>query len=151
MEDSTSIVQNEKSMEFQAEAIGYLDETRKWAMFLSIMGFIAVGLLIVAALVMGVIFSFIPDTDDLPAGFGLIFSVLYLVLAGLYFFPVLYLNQFSQKAKKAIAEQNSSFLTEAIGRLKSHYKFIGIMTIVMMAIYPVIIVIAVAVGVSSAM
>jgi len=149
MEDSLAN-KNEKKLELLPEGISYLDEARKWSMFLAIMGFIGVGFLLIAVLFMGAIFSFIPDTD-LPGWLGLIFSVLYLIIAVLYFFPVYYLFQFSQNSRKAVKEGSSNFFTEAIGKLKLHYKFIGIMTIVMLVVYPVFLIVIVMLGVFSAL
>ena len=149
MEDLTITDQQDKGIELLPEGVKDLNEARKWTMFLAILGFIATGFLVIAGLFMGTIFSFIPDTD-LPGALGIILGIFYLVIAVVYFFPVLYLLQFSQKSKKAVEERDSNFLAEAIGRLKAHYKFIGIMTIVMMALYPVLVLIFVLVGVSSA-
>lgn len=148
MEESTNGKQIEKGIELLPEGVKQLDEARKWSLFLSILGFIGIGFMLIAALLMSIIFNFIPD-KDFPGGFGLILALVYLVLGGLYFFPVLYLFQFSQKSKQAVKDHNSSFLVEAFGKLKSHYKFIGIMSIVMMVLYPVIMILLVVVGVFS--
>ncbi len=120
-------------------------------MFMSILGFIGIGFLLIAAIFMGAIFGLIGafEEDMLPAGIGIAASMLYLALAVLYFFPVYYLLQFSMKAKKAVLEASSDAFTGAINMLKSHYKFVGIMTIVVMALYPIIIIALVVGGVMS--
>ena len=147
MEETSTAKSNEfNSMELNSKSVGHLNEARKWSFFLSIMGFIGVGFMVLAALLVSVIFSFISDST-LSTGLGIGISVLYLIIAALYFFPVYFLFNFSTKAKKAVQSGDSNILTESIRNLKSHYKFVGIMTIIMLVIYPVIIMIAILAGV----
>ena len=58
-----------------------------------------------------------------------------------------YLLQFSNKGKEALISCRSQTLPEAMRYIKSHYKFVGIMTIVILALYPIIIIGAIAFGV----
>jgi hypothetical protein len=53
----------------------------------------------------------------------------------LYFFPVLYLFNFSKKMKNALSNNKTVDFTLAFKNLKSHYKFIGIFTIVIISMY----------------
>jgi uncharacterized membrane protein len=116
----------------------FLKETAKWAYFLAIVGFIGVGLMILMALFMGAVFSALPETTDIPFNMGPFFTILYLIFAGLYFFPVLYLYRFANKMKMALARNDEDVLTNSFESLKSHYKFMGIMTIVLLAFYALI-------------
>jgi len=128
-----------------SDGVKHLDEARKWSMFISILGFIGIGFLLLAAIFMGAIFNFIDD-DTLPKGIGIGISVMYLIFGAIYFFPIYYLFRFSQKSKQAVKDHNSDTLVEAIGNLKSHYKFLGIMSIVMMAVYPIFLIVFFLVG-----
>ncbi len=129
-------------IELSNQAIDYIRESAKWGTFLSIVGFIFIGLLVIIALFVGVFFSAmgsdIPGTEDL-AMMGPLLTVFYLILAGLYLYPTLKLYQFSNKAKKAIANNNSVTMTESLGNLKSMFKFMGIMTIVILGLYALLI------------
>ncbi len=130
---------NELVLELQAEV--FLREGRKWAKFLAILGFIFVGLGAFFALLMfiGVGFSSFANTSGAPvaaAGF------VYLIVLAIYFFPIYALLQFSNKAKEALDTRNSQSLTKSMKYLKMHYKFIGIMSIVMFALYPIIAIVA---------
>ncbi len=127
------------SFELQLTSLAkdYLTETAKWAKFLSIMGFILIGFMIIGALAM---FAVGDAFAGMGAGafgnaFGAFLGVVYLLVAFLYFFPVLYLYKFSSKAKSALYNNNSQELTEALENLKSHYKFVGILTIVILSFY----------------
>jgi hypothetical protein len=69
---------------------------------------------------------------------GTFLTVFYLLVALLYFFPVYYLFQFSVKMKAALAQQSSELLQQAFENLKSHYKFMGILMIVVLGFYVII-------------
>jgi len=128
---------NELVLELQAEV--FLREGRKWAKFLAILGFIFVGFGVIFALIMFAASGFAGDISPVPIA-GIAFF--YLVIIGVYFFPIYYLLQFANKAKEALDTRSSQSLTESMRHLKSHYKFLGIFTIVMLALYPIIGVVA---------
>lgn len=142
MEETKQNAAENNSLEFTGDSIRHIDEARKWSMFLAIFGFISVGLLVLASLTSGIVVAFIGDSFISPA-MGIGISILYLIMAVLYFFPVYYLFNFSGKAKQAVKSSDSKSLTESMHFLKAHYKFMGIMVIVMLALYPVIIVLSV--------
>lgn len=134
-------------LKLNEEAKGFLQETGKWAYFMSIVGYIMVGLFVLVALFMGSTMAALGGgAGALGGGF---ISFIYILLALLYFFPIYYLNKFGVKVKKAIAENDSLELTEALKFLKSHYKFIGILTIVMLCIYVAMFLIAIIAGASA--
>lgn len=124
----------------------FLKETAKWAYFLSILGFIGVGFFVIIAIFAGTIFSTLgstmPGMGAYGGSFGVVMSVMYLVLAAVYFFPVYYLFKFSSNAKKAFRENDSEALTTSFGYLKSHYKFIGILMVAMLVLYGLFFVLA---------
>ena len=62
--------------------------------------------------------------------------------------PVWYLLQFSKKIKMAINHKNTDDFTEAFSDLKSLYKFMGIVTIIILSMYLLFIVFAVVGGVA---
>lgn len=128
------ITQLEK-LTINSAARSFLRETAKWALFLAIIGFIGIAFLVILAIFAGTIFSAIPQTQQIPFDVGLVMTVVYLVFALLYFFPVYYLMKFSSQMKKALASKNDETLAKALEYLKSHYKFIGVFTIISMSLY----------------
>ncbi len=70
-----------------------------------------------------------------PEYLGLTMTIVYLVLAIIYFFPVYYLLQFSLKMKKALTSKNDETLAKAFEMIKSHYKFLGVFTIITISLY----------------
>ena len=120
----------------------FLKETAKWTKFLSIMGFIGIGLMVIFSFFAGTILQNLPNAQPIPMDMGLTLTITYLVIAVLYFFPVYYLFQFSNKMKTALLTKNDDTLSDAFEVLKSHYKFIGVFAIIMISIYLLIFVFA---------
>lgn len=120
----------------------FLKETAKWAFFLSIMGFIMIAFMLVLAIFSNTIFGMAAAMQPgVPENIGMIMTITYLILGLIYFFPVYYLMQFSNKMKKAIATKNDETLAKAFEMLKSHYKFIGVFTIITISLYVLMIVV----------
>ena len=128
--------------------MGFLKETSTWTYFLSILGFIGIGLMLLFGVFFSVVMGLISGGnpyDNLGMDMSY-FGLIYIVLALLYFFPVLYLFNFSRKTKLALKTNNNDDLTTAFSNLKSHYKFMGVFTIVVISIYILAFVIAVIAG-----
>lgn len=145
-------------LQFTPVAQGFLKEIAKWASFLSVMGFIFIGFLVLGALAMFAVGGAMGAGDMQGMGGmgmmgmlgGATLGVIYLVIAVLYFFPVMYLFKFASNAKKALSGNNTEQLTASIENLKSHYKFIGILTIVGIVFYVVIFIVAIIAGIGAA-
>ena len=143
--DNSGILDNEfsprtTSLVVDEVAKNFLGETAKWGRFLAILGFVGVGLFVLLAFVMlfmGTAFIDVPGTENNSMGilFGGFGAVIYLLLAVLYFFPARYLYRFSEKTKQAIATNDTPALTEALGNLKSLYKFFGILAAIFVGFY----------------
>ena len=71
----------------------------------------------------------------MPFGAGTAGALPLLVIAGLYFFPVLYLHRYSTLSKQAIDNNDTTLMEEALKFQKKFFKFIGILTIVFLAIW----------------
>ena len=127
-----------KEIRLTNESIGYLKETAKWGTFLAIIGFISIGFMVLAGIFLAVFMS----STELPgmeamgnmAGFGF----LYIVFAVIYVYPVLKLFQFASQCKKAIAHTSTDLMTEALGNLKSCYKFMGILMAIILGLYAIV-------------
>jgi uncharacterized membrane protein YjgN (DUF898 family) len=156
MEMYNEIESEEIELHLDDSAKGFLREVGKWAYFLSILGFIMVGFFVVFALFAGMIFSSIGQMMPMRqagmfgSSFGMIIPFFYLLIAALYFFPIYYLNKFASNLKLALKNNDSATLASSFEYLKSHYKFIAIMAIVILSFYALFIigaiVVALAVG-----
>ena len=121
-------------MQLTDQAKKYLLEASKWANFIAIVGFIAIGLLIIMSFSIGSILANLPEGSlgGLPPKF---FSFFYLIAAGIYFIPVFFLFQFAQKTKQALLEDDHNLLTFGLKKLRSHYKFVGVLFIIFISLY----------------
>lgn len=116
------------------EIKNYLLEAAKWGKFLAITGYVLMGLLVLVAIVMTVAMSALSQVAG--SGFPMaLVGLLYILLAGIYYFPVTYLYKFSVQMKQAIQIQNEGLLTSGFQNLKSLFKFLGIFTIVLLSLY----------------
>lgn len=117
----------------------FLKETAKWAKFLSIVGFVMIGLFVILAvfmsIFMGSMLSTMPEAGLMGAMGGGIFGFIYIVMAIIYFFPVLYMYRFATKMKIALNTNDQNFLTTSFENLKSCYKFMGIFIAIFLAFY----------------
>jgi len=138
MEDTNSsnsslINEEDNNLAIGQRSTSYLNEIGKWTKFLSIIGFCMLGLIVLFSLFASTIFSQF-DNGDMPFSGGFI-SVIYLIIGALYFFPIYYLYKFAIKIKEALVQKDNQSLDDAFENLKSHYKFVGIYMIVVLAIY----------------
>lgn len=125
------------------ESEAFLKETAKWGYFLSILGFVFIGIIVLMAFFIGAFLSKMDSFGGNPMGgsmsiignLGGFFGFIYLVLAAIYFFPVYYLFQFSSKVKTAFRNNDNDKLNESFQFLKSHYKFIGVLALLFLVLY----------------
>ena len=122
-----------EDLHISGRAESFLKETAKWARFLSILGFIGIGFLVLVALFIGA-FMNVMGGDQLPFP-SFVLTFVYLLIAALYFFPVLYLFRFATYTQRALRTADQSTLDDAFSNMKSHYKFIGILAVVVLAFY----------------
>lgn len=122
----------------------YLKEISNWCYFLSIAGFVGIGLMLVVGLLFGTIMSSMEGTPAYQLGYTAGMGAFYIIIAIVYFFPVYYLYKFSRKMKSALHAQNNDDFESAFSNLKSHYKFIGIFAIVIISLYLLMFLLAIA-------
>ena len=134
MEQNTS---NLFELQIDHQSNAYLRETAKWAKFLAIVGFIGCALIILVGIFAGSVMA--TTFGELGGGFGggmgVIMAVIYILLALLAFFPYLYLYRFANQMQVALRNNDQAALTTSFGNLKSCFKFVGILTIIVLAFY----------------
>lgn len=134
------------TIQLSHQSLQLLKETRKWTHFLAIMGFIFIAIMVIIAFAASsFLAAMVQDNEAFPFSSSL-FGFIYLIIAFIYFFPVLYLYRFSTFTEKALNNYNSNDLNEAFKNLKSHYKFMGIVTIIILASYALMFLIGIAVA-----
>jgi len=125
----------EKKIEIGQDTLNILNTTRKWTMFLAILGFIGIGVLLGAGVVAGLFLS-VFNTTDTKLGFPeSLIIIIVIVLALISFFPVFYLFQFSKHTTEAVRTHDKEKLHEAFWNLKAYYVYVGILIIVVLVLY----------------
>jgi len=128
-------------LHIDAPSSAYLSESAKWAKFLAILGFIVCGLIVLASFFAGSVLSaafsrYGTEGGSAISGVGGAFvTILYILIALLYFFPCLYLFRFATKMQLAIRNNDQEQLNNSFKNLKSWFRYIGILTIILMSLY----------------
>jgi uncharacterized membrane protein len=121
------------------QSLNYLNEAARWARFLSIVGFITSGLMIIFGVFFASALSTIMSGMSSESGFAMMgggfLSFMYIFLALIIFFPSLYLFNFSSKMRRAFQNNDQQVLSDSLKSLKSFFKFYGIFTVIILSFY----------------
>jgi len=127
--------QNENNhLEIDHVGRAYILETVRWTKFLAILGFIVMGIVFISGLLLAVV---MPSLTLFPGAgtSGAVNSVGLIFLVGVYFYPIYALSKFSSNMKVAMTTSSQLHLNEGLRYQRSMYKYIGILTIVMLIFY----------------
>jgi len=129
----------------------YIYEASKWTKFLSIVGFVFTAMIAISAFSAGAVLNSLamlsPENPLVKMGSAAV-TVLYLLFALLYFYPSFLLFRFSNAASQAVLYADQASLGAAMSKLKSFFKFWGILTIVFIIFYILGIIFAVTIAMS---
>ena len=126
-----------RKIEMGPEILSYLNSTRKWTTFLSVLGFIFLGLMIVAGLATSL---FITAFKTQEANLGIpetVMIIIFIVAGAIYFFPVFFLFRFSRNIRDAIQKLDRQKLEKGFNNLRLYFTYIGIIVIVVLSVYVV--------------
>ena len=117
----------------------HLAEAARWAKFISVIGFIVCGMVVL----IGVFFNSFFRTfstglersspyGDMPNAepFTSAIAFIYIVVALIYFFPFLFLFRFASKMKTALASNDQETLNTSFQNLKATFRFVGILLLI---------------------
>jgi amino acid transporter len=127
-------LQENRKIEIEQETLNDLNTTRKWSMFMAILGFIFLGLMLIVGLLAGTFLSALSPGGGMKVG-GVFSFIMFLIIAVIYFFPVLYLFRFSRHTGNAVASLDKTELHKAFRNLKSYFVYIGILIIIILSLY----------------
>lgn len=116
----------------------YLYETAKWTKFLAIVGFVFAGMTAIGAFGAGAVLNTIsavqPNSPLMKIGAADL-TVMYLLFAVFIFYPSYLLYKFSAATNQAVLFADQPSLSVAMSKMKSYFKFWGILTIIIIAFY----------------
>jgi hypothetical protein len=117
----------------------YLYETSKWTKFLSIIGFVATVFMVMLAFsvsaMMGAMDTMTAGNNpyaQIPQG---VLTFWLLIAALIYFYPSFLLFKYSSSCKQAVLYGDNESLSLAMGKMKSFFKFWGVLFIVLLSFY----------------
>jgi hypothetical protein len=112
--------------------VEHLQATKPWVRLISIIMFISVGLMFLGGLVM----MLMPSPMGMGGGgFGALVGIIYIIMGGLYLAPAYFLHQYASSIGDFVQNGGDSALENALGSQKSFWRFIGILTLVVICIY----------------
>ena len=133
----------------------HLAETAKWTRFLAIAGFVFIGLMILYGIVMSVVVSKITPRyssefeSPYSSTIGFVLIIYTIIFGVIYFFPCLFTLRFSNYMKEALNTNDQEKLNSAFQNLKIAARYLGILTIIGLALFAIVILIALATGLMS--
>lgn len=117
----------------------HLSETARWARFLAILGFIFLVLMIFV--VIGMLVYTSSGNVESPyggsamfPGFGAAMAIYYVIIAAVWFVPLLYMLRFSNAMRTALHGNDQQALNASFLSLKSCFKFVGIVSIILLVL-----------------
>lgn len=126
--------------------VNLLRQTKPWVRLLAVLGFIGTGFLFLASF--GMLALGASAGQGLPAGFGIGLMLVYMLMAGIQLPAVLFLNRYASRIGKLVNSNAPEDLESALAAQKSFWRYVGILTLIMLCIYALVIVIMIVVGVA---
>jgi uncharacterized membrane protein len=142
MEQSNNLFE----LQIDHQASAFLRETAKWSKFLAIVGFIFIGLILIVVAVGGSAMSGAMATTYGSAMSGMMGTGLIAGIMLIYLFPCLYLFRFATKMQVALRSNDQETLNSSFENLKSCFKFMGILMIIILSIYALAFLVVIAAG-----
>jgi hypothetical protein len=120
-------------LEVDHELSSTLTNISKWGKFIGIAGFIMTGVCLLVLLVLGKVLmaSMGPFVN---AGVGAV-TTIYVIIASLFFFPSLFVFNFSRKVQYALRNNDQQALNSAFANLSIRFKITGILWILIFAFW----------------
>lgn len=134
--------------------VDILKRTRGWVLFFSVLLWIGVGFLLLGgvaligvALVGGAMGEQIGQAMGMQeVGMIVAMGAFYLVFSLLYIYPALKLGKYASRISDLARQPNQAALAAALDEQRAFWKFVGVLTLLIVVLYFAIIVIAIVAG-----
>jgi len=137
--EETNETQEQTTLVVSEEMRSYIYEIAKWAGFLAIVGFVFTGMMIISGFTIGAAMNTSPEIMLMAGPLGkfgsVFFTVFSLIFAFAVFYPSLLMFKYSSKAKHGVLYGEQGSLNDAISKLKSLFKYWGILNIIFISLY----------------
>lgn len=129
-----------------AELVRLLTDTKPWLRFFSVLGFIGAAFMALSGLFFAVTGGASGYSGS--AAVGVIMGLVYVALGLLYFFPSLHLSRAASAIKDLEINSNPQSIAMPLMHQFRYWRFIGILTIVVLVLAVLGIILAIGIGVS---
>jgi hypothetical protein len=124
----------------------YLSQTKPWVRLISVLIFIGSAFMVIGALGMFALIAVGTATAGSTQALGgasawAVAALMYLVMAGLYIAPGIFLSRYASAIGRLIHDRSTATLENALMHQRSFWRYIGIMTLVMFGLMVLLIVI----------
>jgi hypothetical protein len=130
---------------------GHLLEAARWGKFLAIVGFVLCALIVVLGIFWAQLMGSMGNRyggayDDVYAepAMGVTMVVMFIIMALIYFFPCLFLYRFATKMRAALSSNDQETLNTSFQNLKATFRYVGVLTLIMLIIYGLAIIVMIA-------
>lgn len=110
----------------------HLTETSRWARFLAIVSMIFLIIMIIFGVYTSTMMSRFETIGNasFTQSIGVSMAVMYVVVAVVAFFPILFMLRFANNMKKALAANDQNALNTSFQNLKIYFRYLGVITII---------------------
>ena len=143
MEENTEETVQQPPLIVSEDMRSYIYDIAKWANFLAIVGFVISGLLVLTSFTIG---SAMRTSQELATAMAtsalspIAITLFCLVYAFAVFYPSLLMFKYATKAKLGVLYGEQASLDEAFGKIKSLFKYWGIITVIGIVLYVLLVV-----------
>lgn len=120
------------------EIRSYIYDIAKWANFLAIVGFVIAGFMLLAALTLGTAINTNPEIAKMLGALGNMgvtaITIVFIAYGLAIFYPSLLMFSYAKQAKLGVLYGEQEALNNALGRMRSLFKYWGIIVILLIAI-----------------
>lgn len=153
MENSFRDEKNIFNLQVDEVSKSYLLETAKWGKFLAVLSLIVMGLVLLLFVFAGAAMTSMSSAYGNNSGMAALGAtgmiMMMLIAFAIYFYPIYALIKFANLIKPAIHTGNQQQFNEALGYLKGMFKYIGILTIIVLCLYALVFIFAIIGGAMS--
>ena len=108
--------------------ISFMRPTKMWTRFLSIMGFIMSGFMVLLGIFLSLAGNLLPQAQG--AKFPPVLGLIYIFFSIFYIIPSVYLFKYSSALGRFLDNKMESELESALSYQKSFWKFVGILSLI---------------------
>lgn len=140
---TTPVTPATPAIQLSDNAKTYILTAAKWGKFLSIVGFVFTGLLLIIAFIALFAAGSIASSEYGTAmPFSVVGYIVFLMcMLALYIAPLIFLYKFAGEAKKSVFNNDSFSMETAFKNLKNLFFYFAVLTIIILALYAVMFVV----------